>query len=169
MEDEKKAINLITGLTYRFTSKHSSIYYFQLLLVTFFEILSDLNQYTTGPSSSKMVLWCIRLMRLTFACEGIRYHLVEVRQNLNKRLFGSVASTRFSRSHSLSFSSSTNFFGTNSRALNSTCWNLPEISTASFSPNPSVTGNSIGHESSPPVMKAQIAKRVVSESAAPFI
>ena len=31
-----------------------------------------------------MVRWCIRLTRLTPICEVIRYHLVQVKQNLNK-------------------------------------------------------------------------------------
>ena len=33
-----------------------------------------------------MVQWCIRLTRLTLVCEMIRYRLVQVRQNLKKRL-----------------------------------------------------------------------------------
>ena len=33
-----------------------------------------------------MVRRCIRLMRLTLVCEVIKYHLVQVRQNLKKKI-----------------------------------------------------------------------------------
>ena len=52
----------------------------------------------------KMVRWCIRLTRLTLACEVIRYRLVQVRQNLEKRLVGLAARNRLSLSLPLSFS-----------------------------------------------------------------
>ena len=53
-----------------------------------------------------MVQWCIRLTRLTLVCKVIRYRLVQVRQNLKKRLFGLAARNRLSLSLPLSFSSS---------------------------------------------------------------
>ena len=57
----------------------------------------------------RMVRWCIRLTRLTLVCEVIRYRLVQVRQNLKRRLFGLAARNRLSLSLPLSFSSSSYF------------------------------------------------------------
>ena len=58
-----------------------------------------------------MVQWCIRLTRLTLVCEVIRYRLVQVWQNLNKRLFGLAARKHLPLSliFTLSFSSSSYF------------------------------------------------------------
>ena len=51
-----------------------------------FEILLDLNQVVPDHLADKrMIRWCIRLTRLTFVCEVIRYRLVQVRQNLKKK------------------------------------------------------------------------------------
>ena len=76
-------------------------------IIFFFEILSDLSQAV--PNHQKMVRWCIRLTRLTLVCEVIRYRLVQVRQNLKKRLFGLAARNRLSLFLPLSFSSSSYF------------------------------------------------------------
>ena len=51
----------------------------------------------------------IRLTRLTLVCEVIRYRLVQVRQNLKKRLFGLAARNRLSLFLTLSFSPSSYF------------------------------------------------------------
>ena len=89
----------------------------------FFEILSDLNQAVPNhladesqtrwpdtppdhPHHRRMVRWCIRLTRLNLVCEVVRYRLVQVRQNLKKRLFGLAARnclSLFSSSFILSF------------------------------------------------------------------
>ena len=64
----------------------------------------------------KMVRWCIRLTRFTLACEVIRYHLVQVWQNLKKKkLFGLAARNRLSLSLPLSFSSSPYFLSFSKR------------------------------------------------------
>ena len=55
------------------------------------------------------VRWCVRLTRLTLLCEVIRYRLVQIRQNLKKRLFGLAARNRLSLSRPLSFSPSSYF------------------------------------------------------------
>ena len=57
----------------------------------------------------RMVRWCIRLTRLTLLGEVIRYRLVQVRQNLKKRLFWLAARNRLSVSLPLKFSSSSYF------------------------------------------------------------
>ena len=54
----------------------------------------------------KMVQGCIWLTRLTLVCEVIMYCLVQVLQNLKKRLFGLAACNRLSLSLPFSFSSS---------------------------------------------------------------
>ena len=42
----------------------------------------------------RMVRWCVRPTRLTLVCEVIRYRLVQVRQNLKKKIFKCGFDTR---------------------------------------------------------------------------
>ena len=69
------------------------VFFFSFL---FFDILSDL----------RMVRWCIRLTHLTLVCVVIKYHLVQVWQNLNKKIktFGLAARNHLSPSLPLLFS-----------------------------------------------------------------
>ena len=54
---------------------------------SFFEILSDLNQAVPNHlAGGRMVRWCVRLTRLTLVCKVIRYRLVQVQQNLKKKM-----------------------------------------------------------------------------------
>ena len=67
------------------------------------EILSDLNQAVPNHLADESQT------RLTLVCEVIRYRLVQVRQNLKKRLFGLAARNRLSLFLPLSFSPSSHF------------------------------------------------------------
>ena len=75
--------------------------------------VDDRGSAGEGASSAilflRMVRWCIWLTRLTLVCEVIRYRLVQVRQNLKKRLFGLAARDRLSLFLPLSFSPSSHF------------------------------------------------------------
>ena len=53
----------------------------------FWRLLFTFDLRTLVPNL-RMVRWCIRLTRLTLVCEVIRYRLVQVQQNLKKRLSG---------------------------------------------------------------------------------
>ena len=41
-----------------------------------------------GHTLLRIVRWCILLTRLTLVCEVIRYHLIQIRQNLKKDFLG---------------------------------------------------------------------------------
>ena len=86
----------------------------------------------------RMVRWrmarpCIRLTRLALVCEVIRYRLVQVRQNLKKRLFGLAVRNRLSLSLPLSFSSSAYF---RSFSMQTWCFSaFRSLQTPPMSPN----------------------------------
>ena len=70
--------------------------------LSFFEILSDLNQAVPNHLAHRWCRWCIRLTRLTLVCEVIQYRLVQVRQNLKKSYSRLAARNRLSLSLPLS-------------------------------------------------------------------